>query len=37
MKRLLPVLFALAAALVMVQVGTHAHFQECSGAFATGC
>ena len=27
MKRLLPVLFALAAALVMVQVGTHAHFQ----------
>ena len=27
MKRLLPVLFALAVALVMVQVGTHAHFQ----------
>ena len=27
MKRLLPVLFALAAAFVMVQVGTHAHFQ----------
>ena len=27
MNRLLPVLFALAVALAMVQVGTHAHFQ----------